>query len=438
MIDVCVCVRAGIYDDRQGSSRNHELLPLRSKSRVRTKASKNKQRSSEKKIKNENFDLVLLASKRRRRKEKHENSLVCCEWNTLVLLLRIFSCKRDKLASGSLSGIGECTPESHRWVNWKMPNETRFLSYLLEAKTLETFALFRARDDEGCCCSGEKRWVLRVLSFVMLSGTFLLASWIFPGIAMRQSSCREMSRRALKIATRKAAQSLRRDKINNRISKEVAKAVREGGANTASNLQLAAVLQRARELNVSKEIIERNMKKAKDTENQSFSEILYEVFGYGGVGIVVEVLTDNPNRSSCQIREVVKKCRAKMAGSGSVLFDFKRAGVLYVKAAADVSADELFVAATDAGAEDVIEPPEDEEASLEDRVFKVITKAEDYIPVKSKLVEAGFPVGVDSGLELVSNAQVEVDDEAMELNKGLMEKLLELDDVDAVYSSQKA
>ncbi|EFJ38845.1 hypothetical protein SELMODRAFT_437703 [Selaginella moellendorffii] len=258
------------------------------------------------------------------------------------------------------------------------------------------------------------------------------------GIAMRQSSCREMSRRALKIATRKAAQSLRRDKINNRISKEVAKAVREGGANTASNLQLAAVLQRARELNVSKEIIERNMKKAKDTENQSFSEILYEVFGYGGVGIVVEVLTDNPNRSSCQIREVVKKCRAKMAGSGSVLFDFKRAGVLYVKAAADVSADELFVAATDAGAEDVIEPPEDEEASLEDRVFKVITKAEDYIPVKSKLVEAGFPVGVDSGLELVSNAQVEVDDEAMELNKGLMEKLLELDDVDAVYSSQKA
>ncbi|EFJ15592.1 hypothetical protein SELMODRAFT_422633 [Selaginella moellendorffii] len=258
------------------------------------------------------------------------------------------------------------------------------------------------------------------------------------GIAMRQSSCREMSRRALKIATRKAAQSLRRDKINNRISKEVAKAVREGGANTASNLQLAAVLQRARELNVSKEIIERNMKKAKDTENQSFSEILYEVFGFGGVGIVVEVLTDNPNRSACQIREVVKKCRAKMAGSGSVLFDFKRAGVLCVKAAADVSADELFVAATDAGAEDVIEPPEDEEASLEDRVFKVITKAEDYIPVKSKLVEAGFPISVDSGLELVSNAQVEVDDEAMELNKGLMEKLLELDDVDAVYSSQKA
>jgi len=91
-----------------------------------------------------------------------------------------------------------------------------------------------------------------------------------------------------------------------------------------------------------------------------------QVYGYGGVGLVLEVLTDNHNRAAATIRDVVKKSGAKMADSGSVLFNFKRAGVIYVKSD-KVEADDLLLAAMDAGAEDVIEPsPPDEEDDEED------------------------------------------------------------------------
>lgn len=90
-----------------------------------------------------------------------------------------------------------------------------------------------------------------------------------------------------------------------------------------------------------------------------------QVYGYGGVGLVLEVLTDNHNRAAATIRDVVKKCGAKMADSGSVLFNFKRAGVIYVRAD-KVEADDLLLAAMDAGAEDVIEPPPPNQEDDED------------------------------------------------------------------------
>ena len=91
----------------------------------------------------------------------------------------------------------------------------------------------------------------------------------------------------------------------------------------------------------------------------------HQVYGYGGVGLVLEVLTDNHNRAAATIRDVVKKSGAKMADSGSVLFNFKRAGVIYVKAD-KVEADDLLLAAMDAGAEDVIEPSAPDEEDDED------------------------------------------------------------------------
>ncbi|XP_057865121.2 probable transcriptional regulatory protein At2g25830 isoform X1 [Cryptomeria japonica] len=265
-----------------------------------------------------------------------------------------------------------------------------------------------------------------------------------------------MGRRACKIADRKGAQNLKKSKRYGKISKEVISAndlimkgagtklhsnysVKRGGANPTSNSLLAAVIQKAKELDVPKDIVERNIKKALDKGQEAFIEKFYEVHGFGGVGMIAEVLTDNLNRSSAFVKDIVKKNGGKMADPGSVLFKFRRARVINVKVD-QVDKDKLLGVALDAGADDIIEPPvyeDDTENEQSARYFKVITTTENYNETMSKFREEGIPFEPDNGFELLPLSTIEPDDEAMELNRDLIEKLLELDDVDAVYTDQK-
>ncbi|XP_057865123.2 probable transcriptional regulatory protein At2g25830 isoform X3 [Cryptomeria japonica] len=234
-----------------------------------------------------------------------------------------------------------------------------------------------------------------------------------------------MGRRACKIADRKV--------VSGNCS------VKRGGANPTSNSLLAAVIQKAKELDVPKDIVERNIKKALDKGQEAFIEKFYEVHGFGGVGMIAEVLTDNLNRSSAFVKDIVKKNGGKMADPGSVLFKFRRARVINVKVD-QVDKDKLLGVALDAGADDIIEPPvyeDDTENEQSARYFKVITTTENYNETMSKFREEGIPFEPDNGFELLPLSTIEPDDEAMELNRDLIEKLLELDDVDAVYTDQK-
>ncbi|KAB2629629.1 transcriptional regulatory protein [Pyrus ussuriensis x Pyrus communis] len=247
-----------------------------------------------------------------------------------------------------------------------------------------------------------------------------------------------MGRRSSKIAGRKGAQDAKKAKLYSRIGKEVVSAVKKGGPSPISNMALATVLEKAKELDVPKEIVERNIKKASEKGQEAYIEKVYEVYGFGGACMVVEVLTDKINRSVAAVREVVKDCGAKMADSGSVLFKFRHARVVNIKAS-DVDKDQLLSIALDAGAEDVIEPPvyEDDTEDNSERYFKIVSSSENYTTVLSKLREEGVSFETDNGSELLPISAIEVDDEAMELNKELMSQLLELDDVDAVYTDQK-
>ncbi|RWW19905.1 hypothetical protein GW17_00016018, partial [Ensete ventricosum] len=270
--------------------------------------------------------------------------------------------------------------------------------------------------------------------------------------------------------------------------------IQKGGPNPNSNTVLAAILDKARELEVPKEIVERNIKKASEKGQEAYIEKFYEVndpfeyvfenqfailtntiilnqvYGFGGVGMVVEVLTDKVTRSVAAVRGVVKDCGAKLADPGSILFKFRRVRVVNIKANA-ADKDQLLSIALDAGAEDVIEPAEDEDDLEEDRpdryfakqrmplkiicilnsfcrYYKIVTSSENYSTILSKLRDDGVAFEQDNGFELLPHNPIEVcfivwhflcqvDDEAMELNKDLMSKLLELDDVDAVYLDQK-
>ncbi|XP_021847777.1 probable transcriptional regulatory protein At2g25830 isoform X2 [Spinacia oleracea] len=248
-----------------------------------------------------------------------------------------------------------------------------------------------------------------------------------------------MGRRSSKIATRKGAQDLKKAKLYSKIGKEIVSAVKKGGPSPASNTALAAIFEKAKELDVPKEIFERNIKRASEKGQEAFIEKVYEVYGYGGVGFVVEVSTDKVNRSVAAVREVVRDCGGKMADSGSVVFRFKRARVVNVKTS-NADKDQLLEIALDAGAEDVIEPTGDEDDSEEDqseRYYKIVSSQENYLSILSKLRDEGISFEPDNGYELLPVAPIEADDEAMELNKELMSKLLELDDVDAVYTDQR-
>ncbi|GAV65541.1 Transcrip_reg domain-containing protein [Cephalotus follicularis] len=248
-----------------------------------------------------------------------------------------------------------------------------------------------------------------------------------------------MGRRSSKIAGRKGAQDMKKAKLYSRIGKEVVSAVKKGGPNPISNTVLATVLEKAKELDVPKEILERNIKRASEKGQDDYIHKSFEIYGYGGVSMVVEVSTDKINRSVSAVREVLKDYGGKFAGPGSVMFKFRRARVANVKLT-DVDKDQLLAVALDAGAEDVIEPPVYEDDASEDvseSYYKVVSSAENYTAILSKLHEAGLKFETDNGYELLPITSVEVDDEAVDLNKELISKLLELDDVDAVYTDQK-
>ncbi|KAH1253054.1 putative transcriptional regulatory protein [Glycine max] len=233
-----------------------------------------------------------------------------------------------------------------------------------------------------------------------------------------------MGRRSIKIAGRKGAQDAKKTKLYSRIGKEVVSAVKRSGPNVTSNSVLAAVLGKAKELDLPKDIVDRNIKRANEKGQEAYIEKAYKVYGYGRVSMVVEVSTDKVHRSVTKIREVIRDYGGKMADSGSVTFKFKRVRLVNIKAT-NADKDQLLAIALDAGAEDVIEPPTYEDDTEEDRYYKIVGSSENFSFIPSKLP--------DNSSELLPNTLVV----AMDLNKELMSKLLELDDVDAVYTDQK-
>ncbi|KAJ0777935.1 putative transcriptional regulator TACO1, integrase-like protein [Helianthus annuus] len=206
-------------------------------------------------------------------------------------------------------------------------------------------------------------------------------------------------------------QDAKKAKLYAKVGKEVVSAVKKGGPSPISNTALASILEKAKELDVPKDILERNIKRASDKNQEAYIEKVYEVYGYGGVGLIVEVSTDKINRSVARVREVVKDCGGKMADPGSIIFKFKRARVVNVKVT-DADKDQLLTIALDVGADDVIEPSmDDDDDSEEDkpeRYYKIVSSSENYTEILSKLREEGIAFEQDNGSELLPLNMIEV------------------------------
>jgi YebC/PmpR family DNA-binding regulatory protein len=225
------------------------------------------------------------------------------------------------------------------------------------------------------------------------------------------------------IKHRKGKADAKKGKVFSRIAKEIISAVKVGGGpDPKTNPRLRIALQKARESNVPNDIIERNIKKASNKDQADYHELTYELYGYGGVGIIIDAMTDNKNRLAADIHIAINKRGGNLASPGAVAFNFDRKGILQISRHHGIE-DELFLASSEAGAED-FETAED--------MFIITTEPSKLYAVKEGVEKLGFKCD-ESSLEMIPKTFVEVDAETAKANLALIEWLENLEDVDAVY-----
>lgn len=228
------------------------------------------------------------------------------------------------------------------------------------------------------------------------------------------------------IKHRKDRADKKRGKIFSRIIKEIISAVRQGGADPKANGKLKLAIQKAKEANLPSENVERNIKKAASPDQADYMEMSYELYGYGGVGLIVDIMTDNKNRISSDMRIATNKCGGTVAGPGSVAYNFERKGQIILPQSAGTEED-LFLNATDAGADDF---------SKGDEVYVITTTVDALSEVIEALKKEEIKIET-TGLVMVPNTLIDVSDEDADRNITLIEWLENLDDVDAVYHNMK-
>jgi len=226
------------------------------------------------------------------------------------------------------------------------------------------------------------------------------------------------------IKHKKAAADAKRGKIFTRLAKEVTLAARESGGDVTTNVRLRLAIDKAKAENMPKDNIERAIKRGTgELEGGELEEVMYEGYAPHGVGVLVEVVTDNRNRAVAEVRHVFSKQGGNMAESGAVIWQFSRKG--YISIAEEFDQDEVFLTAADAGADDV---------RFDEDMAEIFTDLDDLQNVRSALEDYGFK------LEEVSviydpNNPLELDTAAALQVMKLVEGLEELDDVQNVYSS---
>ncbi len=218
----------------------------------------------------------------------------------------------------------------------------------------------------------------------------------------------------------KAVVDAKRGALFTKIGNQIAIAAR-AGTDPAMNPSLAMVLEKARLANMPKANIERAIARVADKNAAALIEEVYEAYGPGGVGIIIEVATDNKNRTMPEVRHTLDKNGGRMAEPGSVMFQFTRKGVIFISE----KGDDALMTALDAGAEDV----SDEEDGTE-----IYTAASDLMKVRQALVDAGLTV-TSAELQYIANNGIAVEGDTADKLEKLLDALDDLDDVVAVHTN---
>jgi YebC/PmpR family DNA-binding regulatory protein len=213
-------------------------------------------------------------------------------------------------------------------------------------------------------------------------------------------------------------------KIFSRLAREITVAARQGGGNPDANFRLATAIERARAENLPSGNIERAIARGVGGgDDTNYEELQYEGYGPGGVAILLQIMTDNRNRTAAEIRHLFSKHGGSLGETGSVGWMFQRRAKVRVRAADE---EELLLAAADLGADDV--EPEDE------GTFAVYAKPEELRPLREGLIAAGYDV-IAAEFTMDPTVRAEVSEEDQDKVLSLLEALDEQDDVQEVYTS---
>ncbi len=228
------------------------------------------------------------------------------------------------------------------------------------------------------------------------------------------------------IKHRKEKADVAKGKVFSRIVKEIISAVKQGGPDPKSNAKLRLVIQKAKEANLPSDNIERNIKKASSSDQADYFEMTYELYGYGGVGIIVDIMTDNKNRISSDIRIATNKRGGTVANPGAVAFNYDRKGIIQVLKK-NIPEEELFLKASEAGAEDF---------DTNEDLYYITTSPDMLYQVKEKLDSQGVKCE-EASIQWIPKVYMECSEEDKAANFALIEWLEGIDDVDSVYQNIK-
>jgi YebC/PmpR family DNA-binding regulatory protein len=227
------------------------------------------------------------------------------------------------------------------------------------------------------------------------------------------------------IMYRKGAQDKKRSKMFAKLAKEITVSAKMGLPDPEYNPRLRAAIQDARAENMPKDNIERAIKKSTDQGGENYEDMRYEGFGPGGIGVIVETLTDNRNRTAGEVRSIFTKHGGNLGETGSVSFMFNRLGAIEYPIEA-ASADAMLDAAIDAGVDDCQTTAQGHE----------LTCAPDALHEVSRALEAKF--GAPRSAKIIWKAQTLIpleDDEKAETLLEMLEALDDNDDVQQVYAN---
>ncbi|MCK5241145.1 YebC/PmpR family DNA-binding transcriptional regulator [bacterium] len=223
----------------------------------------------------------------------------------------------------------------------------------------------------------------------------------------------------------KAATDAKRGKAFTKVTKEIIQAAKNGGGNPDMNARLRTAILAAKAVNMPHDNIKRAiMKGTGELAGESYDEIIYEGYGPGGVAVMIEITTDNKNRSASEIRSIFSKRNGNLGEPGSVSWMFEKKGQIVIKKAS-ISEDDLMTLALEAGAEDI---------TTEESTYTVTTNAKDYEAVDTALKDKVETVSTE--VTMIPKNVITVDNtKTAESLLKLLETLEDHDDVQNVYSN---
>ncbi len=227
------------------------------------------------------------------------------------------------------------------------------------------------------------------------------------------------------IKRKKGAADAKRGKIFTKLIKEITISAREGGGDPGANPRLRLAIDNAKAANMPADNIERAIKKATgELEGVTYHELMYEGYGPGGVAMLIEVATDNKNRSVAEVRHLFSKYNGSMGENGSVAWMFNRKGIITLPIQ-NKSEDEIMDIVLEAGAEDL---------HTEEDFFEVQTDLESFEPVRKALVAADLQIE-NASLQWIAKNTVNISGEDAEKVMKIIEAMEDSEDVQNVYSN---